>query len=156
MHYAIEKFSNTREDNLVYEQVRDINAKMFNQDIDWDRCNAKHIILNEGDELKAATDHVPHINNLYKKATITKLVAFHILSSRDDIQGGEFQFKYWGQPHRKDNFGKQIKSSNPYPLWLNEQGTLFVVSALESVGTFNVVSGQLEVIKYQFIGDNYK
>ena len=50
----------------------------------------------------------------------------------------------------------RIKSSNPYPLWLNEKGSLFVVSALETVGTYNVVSGQLEVIKYQFIGDNYK
>ncbi len=156
MHYAIENFSNKREDGLVYEEVKKVNAQMFKQLLDFDITTSNEFTIRESEQIKPATQHVPHIGNLYQQEPVIKLVAYHIISSRDNIQGGEFRFKYWGQPHRKDNFGKDIKSSNPYPLWLNEQGTLFIVSALEMVGTFDVVSGQLDFIKYEFKGDNYK
>ena len=58
--------------------------------------------------------------------------------------------------HIKDNYGKLVPTKNPYPVWLNEQGSLFVIPALENVSTEMVVSGQLDFIQYVFRGANYK
>lgn len=156
MHYANEKFSNKREDGLVYEEVKKVNAQMFKQSIDFDKTIARELTLSEGDHIERRPIHIPHLGNLYVQKPVTKLMAYHILSSRDNIQGGEFRFNTWGDPARKDNFGKDVISDNPYPIWLNEQGSLFIVSALETVGTYTVVSGELKVVMYEFIGDNYK
>ena len=96
------------------------------------------------------------IKNLYNDNLIPKLTAIHILSSRDDIQGGEFRFKGWNEPTRIDNYGKVYEHDNPYPTWLNEKGTLFVVPALEPVWSEMVVSGELNFVQYVFRGVNYR
>lgn len=156
MHFAKQNFSNKRDDNKAIDQAVKWNSQFYKLNLDIDDTIIEQFKLEEGDRIEPVSHHVPHIKNLYDSRPICKLVAYHILSSRDNIQGGEFQFRHWGNPPRKDNFGKKIEDPNPYPFWLNEQGTLFIVPALETVSTYVIVSGELEYVKYSFKGGNYK
>ena len=156
MHFAKQNFSNVRDDEKVIDQVVKWNSQFYNLDLDIKDTIIQRFVKEEGDRIEPKEHHVPHIKNLYHNNSICKLVAYQILSSRDNIQGGEFKFKHWGNPPRKDNFGKKVEDPNPYPVWLNEQGTLFIVPALETVSTQLIVSGKLEYVKYSFRGGNYK
>lgn len=156
MHYAYQDFSKTQDDDAVINQVIKCNSKFYRQDINLDDTVIKKTIIKEGEGISLKATHSPHLGNMFEKDKIVKLVAIHILSSRDDLQGGEFSFGKWGDPIRKDNYGRLKKSDNPYPTWLNEQGTMFIIPAMETMGTQLTVSGQLEFIMYNFRGANYK
>lgn len=156
MYHSIENFSKTQDDNKVIDQIIKWNSQHYKLDLDADSVLIKKIKLEETEHVPGTTDHVPHIGNLYKDQKVAKLTAFLILSSRDQIQGGEFLFKGWTEPTRKDNFGHVIETSNPYPSYLNEQGTLFCIPSLERYSTHTIVSGTLEFVRYTFYGDNYK
>jgi hypothetical protein len=156
MHYSIENFSKTQDDNKVIDQIIKWNSEHYRLNLDADSVSIKKFKLQENESVPTTIDHVPHIGNLYKDQKVAKLTAFHILSSRDQIQGGEFAFKGWTDPTRKDNFGHVIETSNPYPVYLNEQGTLFCIPSLETYRSHMIVSGTLEFVKYTFYGENYK
>ena len=156
MHYAFENFSQERNDDKVIDEVVKLNSQFYKLDLNIRDTIVNQFKLTEGEGLNDRSIHTPHIKNLYKDDTIVKLVAIHILSSRDQIQGGEFKFGKWGQPTRRDNFGKVIREDNPYPYWLNEKGSMFVIPALETFGTHLIVSGKLEYVMYNFRGANYK
>lgn len=141
----------------VIDKVVQLNSQYYHLDLDLDKTIQERIVLKEGDEKKLRAMHTPHIGNMYKSNIIDKLTAYHIISSRDQIQGGEFAFQRWTNPVRRDNFGKlRGNEETAYPVWLNEQNTLFVVPALEPVATYLIVSGQLEFVRYRFRGENYK
>ena len=141
----------------VIDKVVQLNSEFYHLDLDLNETKQETKRLNDGEWLDEVTMHQPHIGNMYKEEKIVKLVAYHIKSSRDQIQGGGFRFKGWTDPVRKDNFGKlRGNEETAYPVWLNEQNTLFVVPALEPVSTYLIVSGQLEFVRYRFKGDNYK
>lgn len=156
MYYSIENFSKTQDDNKVIDQIIKWNSQHYRLNLDADSVSIEKFKLEETERVPTTTDHIPHIGNLYKDQKVAKLTAFHILSSRDQIQGGEFAFKGWTEPTRKDNFGKVIETSNPYPVYLNEQGTLFCIPSLEPYTSQTIVSGTLEFVKYIFYGENYK
>ena len=156
MHRAIQNFSNYQDDERVIDQVVKFNSEFYKVNLELDKTLIFPQSVKEGDRGENFAIHQPHIRNMYEDKTISKLIAIHILSSRDDIQGGEFRFASWGEPQRKDNYGKLVPTKNPYPVWLNEQGSLFVIPALENVSTERVVSGQLDFIQYVFRGANYK
>ena len=156
MHYAFQDFSKTPNDDAVIDQVVKLNSKFYRQDLDLNDVKIKDVVISEGEGINTKPTHTPHIGNMFEDINVTKLIAVHILSSRDNIQGGEFTFVKWGDPTRKDNYGRLKKENNPYPTWLNEQGTLFVIPAIEHMGTQLTVSGQLEFRIYHFRGANYK
>ena len=141
----------------VIDKVVQLNSQYYHLDLDLDKTIEERIILTDGDYQDRSSLHVPHIKNLYQERTIDKLTAYHIKSSRDQIQGGEFRFEGWTDPVRKDNFGKlRGNEETAYPVWLNEEKTLFVIPALEPRGIQLIVSGQLEFVRYRFRGENYK
>lgn len=141
----------------VIDKVVQLNSQYYHLDLDLDKTIEEKIVLTDGDYQEQSSMHVPHIKNLYEETTIDKLTAYHIKSSRDQIQGGEFNFQRWTDPVRKDNFGKiRGNSETAYPVWLNEEKTLFVIPALEPRGIHLIVSGQLEFVRYRFRGENYK
>ena len=156
MHKAIQDFHPLRDDERVIDQVVKFNSQFYKLDL-----NIQDIVINphtvkEGDKVTSIMTHTPHIGNMFKDGLVSKLIAIHILSSRDDIQGGEFRFGAWGEPHRRDNFGKLLATKNPYPVWLNEKGSLFVIPAMEKVTTETIISGELNFVEYVFRGVNYK
>lgn len=156
MYYSYQNFGNTQNDDAVISQLVKCNSKFYRQDINLNNTIIEKKIIKEGEGINLKATHVPHLGNMYNNDKVVKLIAIHILSSRDDIQGGEFTFGKWGDPTRKDNYGKLVKHDNPYPTWLNEQGTLFIIPAMEPIGTQLLVSGQLEFMMYSFRGANYK
>lgn len=141
----------------VIDKVVQLNSQYYHLDLDLDKTITERIVINEGEYAQKRTMHSPHIGNMYKQDTIDKLTAYHIISSRDQIQGGEFVFQRWTDPIRRDNYGKRKGNDDTaYPVWLNEQNSLFVIPALEPVSTYLIVSGQLEFMRYRFRGENYK
>ena len=156
MYQSIQDFGTYRDDERVIDQVVKFNSEFYKVNLELDKTLIFPQSVKEGDRANNLAIHQPHIFNMYEDKVISKLIAIHILSSRDDLQGGEFRFHAWGEPQRKDNYGKLIHTKNPYPVWLNEQGSLFVIPALENVATERVVSGQLDFIQYVFRGANYK
>jgi hypothetical protein len=157
MHYAKQNFGEVRDDKKVFDQIQEWNKSNYNNlNINIEDTIVEDLTIPEAHEIKTNSIHVPHIKNMYTQRTVSKLVAYHILSSRDQIQGGEFQFQGWGDPTRRDNFGKVIETNNPYPVWLNEQGTLFCFPAAEGFGTRMIISGELKLVKYVFRGENYR
>ena len=156
MHYAYQDFGNTQDDDAVISQLVKCNSKFYRQDINLNDTIIERKIIKEGSGLSLKATHAPHMGNMYKTDKVVKLIAVHILSSRDNIQGGEFTFGKWGDPIRKDNYGKIVESKNPYPTWLNEQGSLFIIPAMEHMGTQLIVSGELEYVLYSFRGANFK
>ena len=141
----------------VIDKVVQLNSQYYHLDLDLDKTITERIVINEGEQVTKRAIHAPHIGNMYKQDTIDKLIAYHIKSSSDQIQGGEFAFQKWTDPVRRDNYGKlRGNDKTAYPIWLNEQNTLFVIPALEPIATYTVVSGQLEFMRYRFRGENYK
>ena len=156
MYQSIQDFGNYRDDERVIDQVVKFNSQFYKLNLDIHETISMPVTVGEGDRVESVRTHTPHIKNLYNDDLIPKLTAIHILSSRDDIQGGEFRFKGWNEPTRIDNYGKVYEHDNPYPVWLNEKGTLFVVPALEPVWSEMVVSGELNFVQYVFRGVNYR
>lgn len=152
LHHAFENFQGD-----VIDKVVQLNSEFYKLDLELDKTVIKDEVIKEAESVPAAVTHFPHLGNLYNNSTITKLIAIHIQSSRDYIQGGEFYFGKWTDPVRKDNYGRiQGSEQTAYPTWLNEQGTMFVVPALESIGNRLIVSGELSYKLYAFRGPNYK
>jgi len=155
MHKAIQNFGTYQDDERVIDQVVKFNSAFYKLDLDINETIIKPTTVKEADYHKLIR-HEPHLGNMYNDKLIPKLIAVHILSSRDGIQGGEFRFGKWNDPTRQDNFGKIISHDNEYPTWLNEQGTLFVIPGPEKAVTEIVVSGELNFVQYVFRGVNYK
>ena len=156
MYQSIQDFGTYRDDERVIDQVVKFNSQFYKLNLDIHETISMPVTVGEGDRVESVRTHTPHIKNLYNDNLIPKLTAIHILSSRDDIQGGEFRFGAWGEPHRRDNFGKLLATKNPYPVWLNEKGSLFVIPAMEKVTTETIISGELNFVEYVFRGVNYK
>tara|TARA_B100000575_G_scaffold291551_1_gene297766 strand:- start:939 stop:1406 length:468 start_codon:yes stop_codon:yes gene_type:complete len=155
MHKAIQDFGTYQDDERVIDQVVKFNSQFYKLNLEINETIIKSATIKET-ETANLTKHEPHLGNMYNDDLIAKLIAVHILSPRDQIQGGEFRFKGWNEPTRTDNYGKVYHHDNSYPTWLNEQGTLFVIPALENAWTEMVVSGELNFVQYVFRGVNYR
>ena len=157
-HACIPNFADINDEDLsvkVLDEVVKFNSSTLKLNIE-SKITKAHVKVEEGYQTPLKSTHSPHVGNMFNDKSIPKIVAFVILSNRDYVQGGEFEFGHWEDPQRVDNFGKIIGGGeNNYPLELNEQGSLIIVPANEPVGTKLVVSGTLEYYKFIVKGDNY-
>jgi len=141
----------------VNQMVRVANDDILKYEVDIN--NPKVIIFDtlEGSGTKKSPDHGVHVGNLLQ-TPIVKLTAILIVSSRDDVQGGELAFKHWPDYPRVDNYGKVVKSDDGHhqPVFTNEQGTLIVYPSTEEVGSNLTTSGRVKRLKFVYSGRRFK
>lgn len=141
----------------VNQMVNAVNGDVLKYDIDVD--NPKVIIFDtlEGSGTNKSPDHVTHVGNILQ-TPIVKVTAILIVSSRDDVQGGELAFKHWPDYPRVDNYGKVVKSDDGHhqPAFANEQGTLIVYPSTEEVGSNLTTSGRVKRLKFIYSGRRFR
>jgi len=158
-HKCIPNFADINDEKLstkVLDEVIKFNSSTLKLNIE-SKITKAQVTVEEGYRTQIKSTWYPHVGNMFNyEESIPKICAYFIISNRDYVQGGEFEFGHWNDPQRVDNFGKIIgDSDNNYPLDLNEQGSLIILPALEPMGTKLVVSGTLEYYKFIVKGDNY-
>ena len=141
----------------VNKIIREVNEDILKYDIDLDSPKVITYDTAEGKNTPKVADHVVHIGNLLQNP-IVKLTAVLIVSSRDDVQGGELAFKHWPDYPRVDNYGKVVKSDDGHhqPVFTNEQGTLIVYPSTEEVGSNLTTSGRIKRLKFVYSGRRFK
>ena len=140
----------------VNKIIREVNEDVLKYDIDLDSPRVITYDTAEGKNTPKVADHVVHIGNLLQNP-IVKLTAVLIVSSRDDVQGGELAFKHWPDYPRVDNYGKLIKDGDHHqPVFTNEQGTLIVYPSTEEVGAQLCISGPILRVKFLYSGKRFR
>ena len=139
----------------VNMMIRDINNDILKYDIDLDSPKVIPFDTVEGKNTEKKPDHGLHSGNILQ-TPIVKLTAVLIVSSRDDVQGGELAFKHWPDYPRVDNYGNLVKKENHQPVFTNEQGTLIVYPSTEPVGAQLCISGPVKRIKFCYSGKRFR
>ena len=100
--------------------------------------------------------HSIHNENLSKKCA--KIQAYIFLTDRDEYQGGEILTEGWQPVPYQDNFGKWMGDPDApaQPIWLSEQGSLYITHAGTGVG-FNLThNGSAQLLRIIVGGPAYK
>lgn len=140
----------------VNGMVRNANEDILRYDVDINNPKVIPFDTIEGMQTEKKSDHVTHIGNILQEPVV-KLTAIVIVSSRDDVQGGELAFKHWPDYPRVDNYGKVIKEGeNHQPSFTNEQGTLIVYPSTEPVGAQLCISGRVKRLKFCYSGKRFR
>jgi hypothetical protein len=141
----------------VNQMVNVVNGDILKYEVDIDKPKVVIFDTLEGSGTNKRSDHVIHIGNILQ-TPIVKLTAILIVSSRDDVQGGELAFKHWPDHPRVDNYGKVVRSDDGHhqPAFTNEQGTLIVYPSTEEVGSNLTTSGRVKRIKFIYSGRRFR
>lgn len=142
--------------NRVNKIVREVNEDVLKYDVFIDSPRTITFDTDEGKNTRKTVDHAVHLGNILQ-TPIIKLTAVLIVSSRDDVQGGELAFKHWPDYPRVDNYGKVIKEGDYHqPVFTNEQGTLIVYPSTEEVGAQLCISGPILRLKFLYSGKRFR